>query len=103
MNLKCLCLLCKGCFFFKFGVEESIVNEPLVLKTNNAKSEVRFKQRIRVVILWCVHNRLFNANFDATFKKTPLCIYSDESSYISNFLYDFFSFWCLLCRPTYTD
>jgi hypothetical protein len=23
----------KGCFFFKFGVEESIVNEPLLLKT----------------------------------------------------------------------
>jgi hypothetical protein len=38
------------------GVEESIVNEPLVLKTliqmkNNAKSEVRLKQLIRIVIV----------------------------------------------------
>jgi hypothetical protein len=29
--------------------------------TNNAKSEVRFKQLIRNP--WCVHNRLFNAYF----------------------------------------
>jgi hypothetical protein len=44
--------------FFKFGVEigvkESIVNEPLVLKTlifqNNAKSEVIFKQLINPVV-----------------------------------------------------
>jgi hypothetical protein len=40
---------------------------------NNAKSEVKFKhlmnQLIRVVIRWCVHNRLFNANFDAKLKK----------------------------------
>jgi hypothetical protein len=45
----------------ELGVEESIVNEPLVLKTlnfklqikntNNVKSEVRFKQMIRVLIL----------------------------------------------------
>jgi hypothetical protein len=38
------------------GVEESIVNEPLVLKTviqmkNNPKSEVRLKQLIRIVIV----------------------------------------------------
>jgi hypothetical protein len=51
--------------FFKFGVEvgveESIVNDPLILKhrffklqiknTNKAKSEVRFKQLIRVVVV----------------------------------------------------
>jgi hypothetical protein len=30
----------------------------------------RHIQMIRVVIRWCVHNRLFNANFDAKFKKT---------------------------------
>jgi hypothetical protein len=43
-----------GCLFkflFKIGVEESIMNAPLVSlqgkNTNNAKSEVRFKQLIR--------------------------------------------------------
>jgi hypothetical protein len=35
-------------FILKVGVEESIVNAPLQSKnTNNAKSEVRFKQLIR--------------------------------------------------------
>jgi hypothetical protein len=38
-------------FIFKVGVEESIVNAPLISlqnkNTNNAKSEVRFKQLIR--------------------------------------------------------
>jgi hypothetical protein len=29
-------------------------------------SEVRFKQLIRVLIQWCVHNRLFNAKFKKT-------------------------------------
>jgi hypothetical protein len=32
-------------------------------------SEVRFKQLIRVLIQWCVHNRLFNANLK---KKTAV-------------------------------
>jgi hypothetical protein len=44
------------------GVEESIVNAPLVSlhtkNTNNPKSEIRFKQ----------HNRLFNAYFGDKFK-----------------------------------
>jgi hypothetical protein len=62
-----------GCslkFLLKFGVEESIVNTPLISlqskNTNNAKSEVRFKQLI--CDPWCVHNRLFNANFEEKFK-----------------------------------
>jgi hypothetical protein len=43
-----------GCsFILKVGVEESIVNAPLVSQqsknTNNAKSEVRFKQLMRVI------------------------------------------------------
>jgi hypothetical protein len=40
MNLKFLCLLCKGCFLkfaIEVGVEESIVNEPLVLKTQTTQ------------------------------------------------------------------
>jgi hypothetical protein len=38
--------------------------------TNNAKSDVRFKQLI--YNLWCVHNRLFNAYyFEDKFKWTP--------------------------------
>jgi hypothetical protein len=40
-----------GCFHLKVGVKESIVNAPLVSlqskNTNNAKSEVSFKQLIR--------------------------------------------------------
>jgi hypothetical protein len=45
-------LINNGCLFkfiLKVGVEESIVNAPLVLQsknTKNAKSEVRFKQLI---------------------------------------------------------
>jgi hypothetical protein len=39
-----------------------------IKNTNNAKSEVRFKQLIRVCSLWCVHDRLFNANSDEKFK-----------------------------------
>jgi hypothetical protein len=42
---------CSFKFILKIGVEESIVNAPLVIlqnkNTNNAKSEVRFKQLIR--------------------------------------------------------
>jgi hypothetical protein len=40
---------CSFKFFLKVGVEESIVNTPLVRmqNKNNAKSEVRFKQLIR--------------------------------------------------------
>jgi hypothetical protein len=48
------CKIYIGCsfkFLLKVGVEESIVNAPLVSvqskPTNNAKSEVRFKQLIR--------------------------------------------------------
>jgi hypothetical protein len=58
----------------KVGVEESIVNAPLVSlhskNTNNAKSEVRFKRFCQSWNSWCVHNRLFNANFDGTLMNT---------------------------------
>jgi hypothetical protein len=49
---------CSFKFILKVSVEESIMSET----TNNAKSEVRFKQLIRNP--WCVHNRLFNAYFE---------------------------------------
>jgi hypothetical protein len=71
---------CSFKFILKVGVEESIVNAPLVSlpskNTNNAKSEVRFKQLIRD--LWCVHNRLFNAYFEDKFKRTPDRIIKDK-------------------------
>jgi hypothetical protein len=70
-------------FFLNLALKkESIVNEPhwffklQIKNTNNLKSEVRFKQRIRVVIQWCVHNRLFKANFDAKFQKTLVTGYN---------------------------
>jgi hypothetical protein len=51
MRLVFFCVGCSFTFILKVGVEESIVNAPHVsLKsknTNNAKSEVRFKQLIR--------------------------------------------------------
>jgi hypothetical protein len=60
-----------GCslkFPVEVGVEESIVKAPLVSlqnkNRNNAKSEVRFKQLYHP---WCIHNRLFKANFDGKF------------------------------------
>jgi hypothetical protein len=62
---------CSFKFILKICIEESIVNEPLVSlqskNTNNAKSEVRFKQLIRDM-LRCIHNRLFNAYFEEEFK-----------------------------------
>jgi hypothetical protein len=46
-----VCIGCSFKFLLKVGVEESIVNAPLVSlqskNTNNAESEVRFKQLIR--------------------------------------------------------
>jgi hypothetical protein len=67
-------------FFLKFGVEvgveESIVNDPLVLKntdfsnwtvknTNNAKSEVRFKQLMS-------HKPLISISTETVHEKTPI-------------------------------
>jgi hypothetical protein len=47
------------------------MNAPLVSlqskNTNNAKSEVRFKQLIRDLNPWCVHNQQFNAYFEDKF------------------------------------
>jgi hypothetical protein len=70
------CIGCSLKFSVKVGVEESIVNAPLVSlssnvkqikNTKNAISEVRFKQLYQSFNPWCVHNGLFNANFDEKF------------------------------------
>jgi hypothetical protein len=59
-------------FILKVGVEESIVNTPLVSlqskNANNAKSEVRFNSRSVICNLWCVHNRLCDAYVEDKFK-----------------------------------
>jgi hypothetical protein len=58
---------------FKVGAEESIVNAQLVSlwskNTNNAKSEVRFKQVIHD-LSFVMRIRLFNAYFEDKFKRT---------------------------------
>jgi hypothetical protein len=66
----------KTCFFFNLALKSrSWMNHSpqkhwffklQIKNTNTAKSEVRFKQLITVVIQWSVHNRLFNVNFDKT-------------------------------------
>jgi hypothetical protein len=57
-------------FILKVGVEESIVNAPQI--TNQL-----FKSNLTFCVVcvfarqtdeWCVHNRLFNANFEDKFK-----------------------------------
>jgi hypothetical protein len=62
-------------YLVNVGVEEPIVNAPLVsLKsknTNNAKSGVIFKQLIRDRNPWCIPNPHFNANFEEKFTLTP--------------------------------
>jgi 5-methylcytosine-specific restriction endonuclease McrBC regulatory subunit McrC len=40
-----------------------------IKNTNNEKGEVRFKQLIRNP---CVHNRLFNANFEGKLNEHPI-------------------------------
>jgi hypothetical protein len=52
-------------FHLKVGVEESIVNALYRLRI----TDQLFKSY--VLHEWCVHNRLFNAYYDVTFKKTP--------------------------------
>jgi hypothetical protein len=63
---------CSFKFLLEVGVDESIVNALLVClqskNTNNVKSEVRFKQLIRDLNPWCVHNRFFNTNLEDKFK-----------------------------------
>jgi hypothetical protein len=66
---------CSFKFLLKVGIEELIVNAPLVnlqsKTTNNEKSEVGFKQLIRDLLIcnpWCVHNQLFNAYLEGKFK-----------------------------------
>jgi hypothetical protein len=44
---------CSFKFLLKVGVEESIVNAPRITVQTDE---------------WCVHNRLFNANFEEIFK-----------------------------------
>jgi hypothetical protein len=64
---------CSFKFPVKVGVLESIVNAPRI--TN---SEQSFKSNLTFCVFnmqtdaWCVHNRLFNANFDGKFKWTPI-------------------------------
>jgi hypothetical protein len=67
-------LPCIGCslkFLHRVGLKESIVNAPLVSlqskDTNNAKSEVRFKQLIRDLYS-VVRSQLTVINFEDTFK-----------------------------------
>jgi hypothetical protein len=43
-----------------------------IKNTNNGKSEVRFKQLIRVVIRWCVHNRPFQRQIKKNTRYIPL-------------------------------
>jgi hypothetical protein len=54
-------------FFFKFhlkvAVEESIVNTQLITDRGLAFFTRQTDE-------WCVHNRLFNANFEVKFKKS---------------------------------
>jgi hypothetical protein len=64
-----------GCSFkliLKVGVEDSIVNTPRITITDQL-----FKYNLTFCVVcvftvqtdeWCVHNRLFNANFEDTFK-----------------------------------
>jgi hypothetical protein len=55
--------------FFKFGVEESIVNALYGLRI----TDQLFKSY--ALHEWCDLNRLSNAYFDAKFKKTPfICV-----------------------------
>jgi hypothetical protein len=43
------------------------------LRTHHWCKNLRFKQLIRDLLsVWCFHNRLFNAYFDAKFKKIPV-------------------------------
>jgi hypothetical protein len=62
-------------YHLKVGVEESIVNAPRITTDHGFKSNLTFCV-VCVFTLktdeWCVHNQLFNAYFEAKFKKnTP--------------------------------
>jgi hypothetical protein len=68
-----------GCSF-KFLFKEWIVNTPLVsLQSKNYNVKTHTTQKVRLDLNswsvvcnpWCVHNRLFNANFEEKFKWTP--------------------------------
>jgi hypothetical protein len=64
-----------GCSFkfpVKVGVEDSIVNAPQI---TDHRSVIKFNLTFCVVCVftlqtdeWCVHNRLFNANFGKKFE-----------------------------------
>jgi hypothetical protein len=72
----------------KLGGEESIVNAQLRLKQKQRKkwgSIDLFKSNLTLCVVclftlqtneWCVHNRLFNANFENKFEWTPDTLYT---------------------------
>jgi hypothetical protein len=67
------CIGCSFKFILKVGVEESIVNAPqIIIDHGSIKSNLTFCV-VCVFTLqtdeWCVHNRLFNANFEDKFNK----------------------------------
>jgi hypothetical protein len=68
-------ILYNGCFF-KFGVEVgvelSIVNAPYRLRMSCLN--------LTLLHEWCALNRLFNAYFDAKFKKTSFSLYESNFS-----------------------
>jgi hypothetical protein len=64
---------CSFKFLLKVGVEKSIVDAPRITVTDHQL----FKSNLTFCVLyvftqqtdeWCVHNRLFNANFEEKFK-----------------------------------
>jgi hypothetical protein len=55
---------CSFKFIHKAGVEESIVNAPRFTCLNLTFCVCVFN----LLTEWCVHNRLFNANFEDNFK-----------------------------------
>jgi hypothetical protein len=63
---------CSFKFFLKVGVEESIVNAPRIMDHGSCLNLTSLFVVVCVFTLptdeWCVHNRLFNANFEEKFK-----------------------------------
>jgi hypothetical protein len=74
--------MCVLKFHLKVGVEKSIVNAPRItdqitdqlFKANRTFCVVyvftlQIRDPLSVPNLWCIHNRLFNANFEIELKK----------------------------------
>jgi hypothetical protein len=62
-RLHPVCIGCSFKFILKVGVEESIVNAHGLHSTDQL-----FTVTLFAFLLWCVHNRLFNGNFEDKFK-----------------------------------